>query len=141
MQGIPGLVLPQVSADCQHNWYNYVLRFDLETLGFVGDAQSVRQKLIDALNAEGVQNGVWQRFILPAMTVFQAKNGYGKGCPWECAHARPVDYSLDQYPEAQRHCDTHTCISMALRSPNGTDVADLLAEGIRKVVENVDQII
>jgi hypothetical protein len=29
---------------------------------------------------------------------------------------------------------------MALRAPNGPDVARLLAKGIRKVVENVDQV-
>ena len=40
-----------------------------------------RYKIIEALRAEGVETGVWQRFILPAMAVFQAKNGYGKGCP------------------------------------------------------------
>jgi len=140
LQGIPGLILPEVAEGSQHNWYNYVLRFDLEALGHVRDDRAFRGKLIDALNAEGVQNGVWQRFILPAMTVFQAKNGYGKGCPWECTHAQPVDYSLDQYPEAQLHCDTHTCISTALRSPNGPGVARLLAMGIRKVMENAGQI-
>jgi len=140
LRGVPGLILPTVPTDCTPNWYNYVLRFDMEALGHAYDARVFRGRIVEALNAEGVPNGFWQRFILPAMTVFQAKNGYGKGCPWECPHARPVDYSLDQYPVAQKHCDTHTCISMALRSPNGSDVAGLLAQGIRKVMENVDQL-
>ncbi|MBL7202369.1 MAG: DegT/DnrJ/EryC1/StrS family aminotransferase [Anaerolineae bacterium] len=137
---VPGLILPQVSADCDHNWYNYVLRFDMESLGHSHDDPAFRDQIVAALNAEGVANGVWQRFILPAMTVFQAKNGYGKGCPWECPHAQPVDYSLDQYPVAQKHCDTHTCISMALRSPNGVEAARRMAQGIRKVMENLDQL-
>jgi perosamine synthetase len=140
LQDVPGLILPTVPEGCEHNWYNYVLRFEMEALGHEHDARAFRDKLIEALNAEGVPNGVWQRFILPAMTVFQAKNGYGHGCPWECPHAQPVDYALDQYPVAQRHCDTHTCISMALRFPNDTGVARRLAQGIRKVMENVDQL-
>ena len=140
LQGAPGLILPRVPDGFVHNWYNYVIRFDMDALGHTNDAPAFRKKIVEAWNAEGVPNGVWQRFILPAMTVFQAKNGYGKGCPWACEHARPVDYTLDQYPVAQLHCDTHTCLSMALRSPNGPDVAQLMARGIRKVVDNVDQL-
>jgi len=140
LQDVPGIILPKVPADCEHNWYNYVIRFDMEALGHLHDARAFRDRLVDALNAEGVQNSVWQRFILPEMTVFRAKNGYGKGCPWECPHAQPVDYSPDQYPVARRHCDTHTCISTALRSPNGPEVAELMARGIRKVMENIDHL-
>jgi hypothetical protein len=74
------------------------------------------------------------------MTVFQAKNGYGEGCPWSCSHAQPVDYSLDQYPVAQKHCDTHTGILPPLRAPNGLEAVELTARGIRKVMENLSQL-
>jgi dTDP-4-amino-4,6-dideoxygalactose transaminase len=147
LEGTPGLILPQVPEGFKHNWYNYVLRFDMDALAerFNGvkdvPPRALRDKIVTALNAEGVDNGVWQRFILPAMTVFQAQNGYGKGCPWACPHAAPVDYSLDQYPVAQRHCDTHTCISMALRTPNGAEVVERMASGIRKVLANLDQVL
>jgi dTDP-4-amino-4,6-dideoxygalactose transaminase len=147
LNGTPGLILPEVPEGFTHNWYNYVLRFDFDVLAEMVDGiveiapRELRDKIVTALNAEGVDNGVWQRFILPAMTVFQAKNGYGKGCPWACPHAGPVDYSLDQYPAAQRHCDTHTSISMALRSPNGAEVVDRMAAGIRKVMANLDQVL
>ncbi len=147
LQGIQGLILPGVPEDHQHNWYNYVLRFDLGALAArhpgIGDfaPAAFRDKIVAALNAEGVPNGVWQRFILPAMTVFQAKNGYGKGCPWSCSSAGSVDYAPDRYPVAQRHCDTHTCISMALRAPNGTEVVDRMAEGIHKVMDNLEQVV
>jgi perosamine synthetase len=140
LQGAPGLILPTVPPEHEHNWYNYVLRFDMDALGHAHDPSEFRDKLIAAIQAEGVPNGVWQRFILPAMTVFQAKNAYGWGCPWECPPALPVDYALEQYPVAQQHCDTHTCISMALRSPNSTEVARSLAQGIRKVMEHLDQL-
>ena len=140
LEGIPGLILPQEPEEFKHNWYNYVLRFDVEALGHAHDPRTFRDRIVDALDAEGVPNGVWQQFILPAMTVFQAKNGYGKGCPWECPHAQPVDYALDQYHVSQKHCATHTCISMPLRAPNGTDTAKLVAQGIRKVMENIDRL-
>ena len=74
------------------------------------------------------------------MTVFQAQNGYGRGCPWSCPHAEPVDYSLEQFPVAQRHCDWHTGLTNPLRPPHGPGVVELTAAGIRKVLENVDQV-
>jgi dTDP-4-amino-4,6-dideoxygalactose transaminase len=140
LQDAPGLILPRVPEGSKHNWYNYVIRFDMDALGHAHDPRVFRDKLVRAMNAEGVPNGVWQQFILPAMTVFQAKNGYGKGCPWACPHAQPVDYDVDQYPVAQLHCDTHTCLSMALRSPNGPEVAAMMAEGIRKVMVHADRL-
>jgi perosamine synthetase len=142
LQGAPGLILPTVPAGHGHNWYNYVIRFDMESLGHAHDALAFRDKLVEAIQAEGVPLTVWQRFILPAMTVFQAQNGYGQGCPWTCPYAgAPVDYAPEQYPVAQRHNDTHACIVMALRAPNGPDVARLLAQGVRKVMDNVDQVV
>jgi dTDP-4-amino-4,6-dideoxygalactose transaminase len=140
LEGVPGLVLPTVPEGFTHNWYNYVIRFDTKALRGSEDKQTYRDKLVEAIKAEGVPMVVWQRFILPAMTVFQAQNGYGQGCPWTCPYAQSVDYAVAQYPVAQMHCDTHACLVMALRAPNGPKVARLLAEGIRKVMENVDQI-
>jgi len=146
LQGVPYLVLPRIPDGMKHNWYNYVIRFDLEALGRESDAwgreepRVLRDRLLEAIVAEGVPLTVWQRFILPAMTVFQAKNGYGQGCPWTCPYTQRVDYSVEQYPVARKHCDTHACVVMALRAPNGPRVARALGQGIRKVMENVDQL-
>ena len=140
LRGVPGLIVPTEPEHCVHNWYNYTIRFDMERLGHAQDASDFRFKIMKALQAEGVETSVWQSFILPAMTVFQAKNGFGKGHPWSSPHAAPVDYSLRQYPNAQKHCDTHTGMTTPLRDPNGPEVARLVAEAIRKVMENVGQL-
>ena len=112
----------------------------MKTLGHEQDASDFRDKIVAAMKAEGVQTGVWQKFILPAMTVFRAKNGYGEGCPWSCRHSEPVNYALEQYPMAQKHSDWHTGMTVPLRAPNGLKVAEATARGIRKVMENTDQI-
>ncbi|MBN2311989.1 MAG: DegT/DnrJ/EryC1/StrS family aminotransferase [Candidatus Hydrogenedentes bacterium] len=138
--GTPGLILPTVPANCRHNWYNYVVRFDMEALGHAHAPGRYRDRLLEAFRAEGAEVGVWQRFILPAMTVFQARNAYGNGCPWGCPHARPVRYAPEDYPVAARHCDTHACIIMALRPPNGPGLAEATARAIRKVMDNVNHI-
>ncbi|MGD0094121.1 MAG: DegT/DnrJ/EryC1/StrS family aminotransferase [Planctomycetota bacterium] len=140
LRGIPGLILPLEPADCVHNWYNYTVRFDMQALGHTSDASDFRFKIMKALQAEGVDTSVWQSWILPAMTVFQAKNGFGKGHPWSAPNARPVDYALHQYPNAQKHSDTHTGMTTPLRAPNGPDVAALVAKAFRKVIENVEQL-
>ena len=140
LQGVPNLILPVEPAGHEHNWYNYVLRFDMDALGHTQDANAFRDKIVQALRAEGVEAGVWQRFILPTMTVFQAKNAYGHGAPWSSPHAQPVDYSPEQYPVGQKHCDTHACLVMMLRYPNGPEIMELTAAAIWKVMENIDQL-
>ncbi len=140
LEGTPHLILPTEPPDCEHNWYNYTIRFDMNALGHADDARAFRDKIVRALNAEGVETLVWQSFILPAMTVFQNKDGYGHGCPWSCPHAEQVDYSVERFPVATEHCDTHTGMTTPLRAPNRTDVAKLAAQAIRKVMENADQL-
>ncbi len=140
LKGVSHLILPTVPDYCQHNWYNYVLRFDMQSLGHEEHPRAFRDRIVRALGAEGIPTSAWQQFILPAMTVFQARNAYGRGCPWECRSSSQADYSPDLLPVSQKHCETHTCLVMALRPPNGTDIARLLAQGIRKVMENVAQL-
>jgi len=140
LNGIPGLILPGENGNFEHNWYNYTIRFDMEALGHSHDASAFRDKIIAALQKEGVQTSVWQQFILPAMTVFQAKNAFGHGHPWSSPHARVVDYSLNQYPVAQKHCDVHTGMTTPLRAPNGSEAALFTARGIQKVMENISQL-
>lgn len=140
LRGVPGLILPTAPPNSAPNQYNYTIRFDMEQLGHAGDASQYRYKIIDALRAEGVETGVYQPFILPAMTVFQAKDGFGHGHPWSSPHARPVDYALHQYPAAQKHCDRHTGMTTPLRAPNGPDLAKLVAEAFHKVMTNLDQL-
>lgn len=141
LEGVPYLIRPTEPAHHEHNWYNYVLRFDLSALNQMHDASRFRDKIVRVLRAEGVEVVVWQRFILPQMTVFQAKNAYGHGAPWSSPHARPVDYALEQYPVAQRHCDTHICLVQSLRYPNGPETTELIAEAIWKVMVQVESLV
>ncbi|MFO7945617.1 MAG: DegT/DnrJ/EryC1/StrS family aminotransferase [Armatimonadota bacterium] len=140
LEDVPNVILPTEPEGHEHTYYNYTIRFDMDAMGHADDAADFRDKLVKAMKAEGVGTSVWQAYPLPEMTVFQAKNGYGHGCPWECQHAEPVDYSMDQYPVAVDHASRHTGMTMPLRSPNGPDVAEITAGGIRKVMENIDQL-
>ncbi len=138
LRGTNGLIIPSEPRGHDHTYYNYTIRIDSKALGWTGEPGKLRDAMMKALQAEGTQIGVWQNFILPAMTVFQAKNAFGKGSPW-CL-GEPVNYDVKQYPQAQRHTDSHFGMTYPLRAPNTPVTAKLVGEGIRKVFENVNQL-
>ena len=136
---VPHLILPVEPKGHEHNYYNYTIRFDMQALGHARDAAQFRDKLVKALTAEGVDTGVWQGWPVPEMTAIAAKNAYGRGCPWTCSESK-VNYSVDQFPVAVKHCNWHTGMTMPLRPPNGPDLAELVAAAWRKVMTHLDQV-
>jgi len=140
LRGTRALILPTEPEGHFHNWYNFTCRIDFSNIGWTGDRSRFRDAVMTAIQAEGVPVGTWQRFILPAMTVFQAKNAYGKGCPWHCQGAADVDYTPARFPVAQRHTDTHFGMTVPLRAPQGVEAARLTGAAIRKVFERLDEI-
>ena len=140
LAGAPGLILPTQPDDFGHNFYNYTTRFDMDALGHTADAKEFRDKLVAAFKSEGVDTGIWQGWPLPEMTAFQAKSAYGRGCPWACREGGEVDYDVENFPVAKKHADWHTGMTTPLRPPNGPEVAQLVAEAFRKVLDNVDQV-
>ena len=141
LKNVKGLIPPVEPEGFTHNWYNYTSRIDMDAIGWTGPPQRMRDAVMRALNAEGVPAAVWQNFILPVMTVFRAKNAYGRGCPWSCEGAgEGVDYDPAQFTVAQKHTDTHFGMTTPLRAPNRTDVAEKVAESFLKVFENLDKI-
>jgi len=140
LKGVPHLILPTEPEGYGHTYYNYTIRFDLEALGRAADAKTFRDKIVAALRAEGADVGIWQGWPVPQMTVFQARNAYGKGCPWSCQYAGNVSYDLAQFPVAKRHSDWHVGMTTPLRAPNGTEVADAVAAAFGKVMGNLDQV-
>lgn len=140
LKGIPGLILPVEPTGYQHNWYNFTVRVDARACNYQGNQEEFREKVMLALQAEGVPVGIYQRFILPRMTVFQARNAYGHGCPWECVHARRISYRVDDFPVAEKHAQTHFGMTYPLRVPNGPEVAKKIGEAFRKVFDNLSAV-
>jgi len=141
LAGVKGLIVPTQPEGFLHNWYNFTSRIDMEALGWTGEPAVMRDAIMQGIQAEGVPVGIWQSYILPAMTVFQAKNAYGFGCPWSCQHGSDIpEYDPAQFPKAQRHCDTHFGMTSPLRAPHGADVAEAVGEAFRKVFENAEKL-
>ncbi len=136
-----GLILPVVPEGHTPSWYEYVVRLDTQKIGWTGDPAIFRDAIVQTLKFEGVRTVVWQRYILPAMTVFKRKNAYGHGVPWSVDNAgKDVEYIPENYPAALRHSQTHFGLNMPLRAPNDDTTVKLLAEAYCKVMDNLKEI-
>jgi dTDP-4-amino-4,6-dideoxygalactose transaminase len=139
LKGTPNLILPVEPAGHFHTYYNFTCRIDMQNINY-HDYPKFRNAVAKAICKEGVKVGAWQQFILPAMTVFQAKNAYGKGCPWTCQHTEPVKYDASEYKVAQLHTDTNFGLSNPIRKPHGKSVVKLIARAFQKVFTQLDKI-
>jgi perosamine synthetase len=79
LRGLPGLGLPHVPDDRTCVFYRYRLRIEPESLGFDGPPVELRDRLLQALQAEGVAASLWQLLPLPAQPVFR----HGGQNPWD----------------------------------------------------------
>jgi dTDP-4-amino-4,6-dideoxygalactose transaminase len=136
LRDLRGLILPVEPEGHTHTYYNFTCRVVPTAFGWTGEPKRFVDAIMKALQAEGVPAHTWQRFMLPMMTVFRARNAYGRGCPWACANAgEGVSYDPAPFPNARRHCDTHFGMTTPLRAPNGPETAEKTATAIRKVLD------
>ncbi|MGB9595560.1 MAG: aminotransferase class I/II-fold pyridoxal phosphate-dependent enzyme [Candidatus Poribacteria bacterium] len=136
---IKGIETPYVPIECYHVYYNYVVGFNPKELGLDISARTLREKVQEALSAEGVPTGQWQRLPVPAQEIFQAKVGYGKGCPWKC-HGSNIEYKKEDYPRSVEFIDSH-CYVFDVNPPNDLELMKLYVEAFQKVMDNLDQIL
>jgi dTDP-4-amino-4,6-dideoxygalactose transaminase len=139
LSAIPGILTPYVPPDCEPVYYNYVVGFDPAPLGLDIPALTLREKAQEALKAEGVPVGQWQRRSVPAQDVFQKRVGYGHGCPWRCLPAA-IEYRIDDTPRANEFVDSH-CYVFDVNPPNDLELMELYVAGFRKVMGNLDQVL
>jgi dTDP-4-amino-4,6-dideoxygalactose transaminase len=104
LTGLTGLEPPYVPSDRTSVHYKYRVRFDPTSLGWSGPASELRDRLIRALRAEGVEALLWQIEPLPAYPAFRHST-YG---PWHPGLDRePLrDWDPAEYPVASRVLDS-----------------------------------
>ncbi len=136
LQGLKGLSLPVIKADCTHAFYGYPMVLDEQHLGVS------RARIYNALVAEGVQ-GLAEGYInLHTLPMYQHKIAYGsKGFPWvsELCH-REISYHKGICPVAE-HLHEHSFLGygMCLYDLADSDV-DLLIDAFRKVWANLEKL-
>jgi dTDP-4-amino-4,6-dideoxygalactose transaminase len=141
---IPGVIPPYIPPDRTSIYHKYRIRFDPKALGVKGPVTEFRNRLMDALQAEGVECTVWHVTPMTSFPIFQRLDeGYGKGCPWSCPYyGKEISYNPAEYPEALRLMDESLVINT---EPYPIFLQDLelmqhYVTAIRKVFEHVEEI-
>lgn len=134
-----GLAPPYEPPDRTTVFYNYVVEFRPQDLGLDVTPRTFREKVQEALRAEGVDTGQWQRLSVPAQEIFQRRIGYGKGCPWTCRFGRELAYRKEDYPQANAFLDSHAYL-FGINYPNGPNLMASYIEAFGKVLEHCKEL-
>jgi len=79
---LPGVTPPTVPEGRTSVHHKFRVRFSPERAGVDLPATALRDAMMKALRAEGLEVVLWQTDVLPAQPVFRAREGYGDGWPW-----------------------------------------------------------
>jgi perosamine synthetase len=122
-------------------WF-YAMKLDARKAGFGHIPEGeFRDKVSEALYAEGVRAGSWQRHTLPGQSIFHDKVGYGKGSPWTDGHYKGnVTYNPEEYPVAQMVVDQSLWLSNLYFWPSGEKQVEAALAGFDKVFTQLDQL-
>ncbi|HEV7941417.1 MAG TPA: DegT/DnrJ/EryC1/StrS family aminotransferase [Solirubrobacteraceae bacterium] len=137
---IRGLTPPFQEADRGCSYWKYAVQIDSSALGFDGDPRDLRDRLLAALQAEGVQCMTWQPHPVPAQPAFRR--------PQQTWHRRNdqeplVEWDPAEYPVASRLCD----ITLSLGSEahplyvQEPELMDLYATAVRKVMGSIETVL
>ena len=142
LAGIKGLRLPSEPKGNAQNFYAYPMKFVAAEAGIDVPNRVFRDKVRDALSAEGAPLGSVPARNLPGMTLFQDRSGYGKGCPWTCpfGSAKAVTYRVADYPNMVDAIDSLASIGQQLRPPHGKREMRLIAAAFHKVFAQLDAV-
>jgi len=137
---VPGVSPPVVPADREMVYYTYTLALHPEQVGLVGvEMAAFRDRVMAALRAEGVDVGQWQTIAVPGQEIFQAKVGYGHGCPWSCRHAGEVTYDVAEYPVTNEFIRSRFYVH-GIGTPNGPELMRHYAEAVAKVMRHAPEL-
>lgn len=109
---LSGIKVPSVPAGYTSCFHKFRVGFDASAMGVTAQPRLVRDALVTALRAEGVDAVLWQSQPIPGQQVFKERVGFGKGFPW--AHNPSANYAANYdvaaYPVTQRVLDSSLCL-------------------------------
>jgi dTDP-4-amino-4,6-dideoxygalactose transaminase len=134
LRGLEGLQTPFVAEGNTHVYYVYSLILDPDKLGMP------RQRIYDALAAEGVPNLMQGYQLLYMLPMYQKRIAFGsKGFPWSSSvYGGNVSYDWGICPAAEAlHSSRYLGIGLCSSTYTDAEV-DLVAEAFWKVWGNLD---
>lgn len=140
LTGIKGLRLPYVAPDRDSSYWRYQLQVRPEDLGFDGDPRNLRDRIMRALAAEGVQVLIWQPQPIPAQPAFRRRAQV-----WHprAEAERPRAWDPAEFPVASRLCDVSLSLGTWLRplAVQESALMDRYVEAVEKVMANLDTVL
>lgn len=101
LAGIPGLIPPHIPEYAVPIYHKYRLMLDPAAAGVSVAPKVFRDKVLAAIQAEGVEACLWETLPIPLQKNFKDHVGYGKECPWACPlrdkpapKTEPADYAV-----------------------------------------------
>ena len=145
---VKGISPPYVEPGVKHVYHMYSSLYNEEELGVP------REVFVKAINAEGVTALTYvnsANFLfhpggkpMPSgpihhRALFQEKNVYGHGCPFQCPHyTGEADYSIGSLPVTEKLVDQEfNFLQPHLSAPNGPDQMEQFLDAVTKVVDNI----
>ena len=143
LREIDGVTPPFTPSDRTHIYHKYRIRLSPAKLGLDIELSKFRDLVINALKAEGVDAVLWQTLPIPGQELFRRQEGYGKGCPWSCPHARKIEYNLSDYPETVKLLEDSLVIASETYPlyPQKMELMKYYVEGFQKVFKNIDSVV
>ncbi len=140
IRGVRGLRAPLEPEDRRSIWYAYRVTLDPDDLGYDGEAIELRDRVMRALDAEGVPVMIWQDFALPAHPVFRRAIR-----TWHPTHdSEPLrEWDPHEYPVSQRIAD----LSFVIGSPSSpmavlsTEIVEQYADALEKVISGLESLL
>ena len=134
LSNLKGLKIPSVANDCTHAYYLYFMQIKYKEIGIS------RDKIFDALVAEGVP-GLSKTFAnLHLLPMYQKKIAYGKnGFPWTSDICkREVNYKKGICPVAEElHDRSYIGFQMCLFELSDEEI-ELIVSAFKKVWNNLN---
>jgi hypothetical protein len=150
LSGVKGITTPTVRPGFKHVFHMYTCLYDADAVG------ATRGRFLEAVRAEGVpvityiNSANWLLFPggrevsvgpIHLRPVFQEKDLYGKGCPFQCPHGKTPDYAEGTLPVTERLVHEEFNIDQhSLSAPHGPERMRQYADAIIKVIENAGEL-
>ncbi len=149
---LPGITPPYVRPGYKHVYHYYTCQWDADYWGIS------RDRFCEALNAEGVYavayiNDANYQFTpeskklqaggpIHLRTIFQERNLYGRGCPFQCPHVKnPPVYRKGDLPVSEEMCEQEFSLAQGhLSPPCDEQDMQLMIDAITKVLDNIDEL-
>jgi perosamine synthetase len=138
---IAGILPPLIPEGRRSVWYIYRVLLDPGAIGYSGDPTELRDRVLAALSAEGVETMLWQHHPLPAYTAFRRPSLR----PWQAAvDGDPVaPWDPDEFPAATAICDRSFVLGTGLH-PLAVQAPEVMHEyvhAVGKVFANLGELL